>query len=297
MSNSQHYRGRFAPSPSGDLHFGSLVAALGSFLDARHHHGQWLVRIEDIDPPREVAGATKSILTTLECFGLNWDLDITYQSQRHQFYQDKLNSIIKGNRAYGCDCTRKMIMQSGGLYQGHCLSNNNVSDPHSIRFKNLSGIVEFNDRLQGLTQVGNAFANEDFILKRKDGLFAYQLVVVLDDIEQNITDIVRGCDLLEVSTRQMTLYQYFNHSPVRYLHLPLIVNDAGLKLSKQNYAKALDLTQVKATLLLALDYLGQEVSLQHQDYSVEALLIEAAKNWNISQIPSGPLNTTKIISN
>lgn len=291
MSTSSIYRGRFAPSPSGDLHFGSLVAALGSYLDARYHHGQWLVRIEDIDPPREVAGASDSILHTLEQFGLTWDESVTYQSQRHDFYQEKLNQLMDARACYGCDCTRKMIMAGGGLYQGHCLSRSaqQLSSPHSLRFNNLHGIASFDDRLLGKITVADDFAQEDFILKRKDGLYAYQLVVVLDDIEQGITDVVRGRDLLEVTTRQMTLYQHLKHPFARYLHLPLAINDNGSKLSKQNHAPAITSQGMsndhkKALLIKALSFLGQNISHQYQDFTIEQLLENAVKHWRINDI-------------
>ncbi|PKF57754.1 tRNA glutamyl-Q(34) synthetase GluQRS [Alteromonadales bacterium alter-6D02] len=285
MSCSHHtpYRGRFAPSPSGDLHFGSLVAALGSYLDARAHQGQWLVRMEDIDPPREVAGASVSILNTLEQFGLCWDEPVVYQSQRHEFYRDSLASISANHACYGCDCTRKMIMQGGGLYQSHCVDKavESLANPHSIRFNNQQGLDHFDDRLHGRVTVAQDFAQEDFILKRKDGLYAYQLVVVLDDIDQKITDIVRGSDLLEVTTRQMTLYQYLEQPFARYLHLPLAVTDNGLKLSKQNHAKALDLQNKRGLLIDALSFLGQKVTHEYQDFTIEQLLEFAAKNWSL----------------
>jgi len=281
------YRGRFAPSPSGELHFGSLVAALGSYLDARHHHGQWLVRIEDIDPPREVAGASASILHTLEAFGLCWDESVVYQSQRHDFYHAQLDKLSQQGYCYGCDCTRKVIKQDGGLYLGHCLakSSDQLTTPHSLRFVNEQGIAHFNDRLLGSTHVSDDFATEDFILKRKDGLFAYQLVVVLDDIEQGITDVVRGSDLLEVTTRQMSLYQQLNQPFSRYLHLPLAVMENGLKLSKQNHAKALDLDRRKVVLIQALGFLGQNISPQYQDFTLEQMLEYATKHWCINDIP------------
>jgi len=290
MTNSPLYRGRFAPSPSGALHFGSLIAALGSYLDARSNQGQWLVRIEDIDPPREVSGASKTILNTLEHFGLKWDGPIVYQSQRHEFYQHQLDLIVSKHHGYGCDCTRKMIMQAGGLYQGHCLGKESLgkkqlTSPHSIRFHNNHGVTNFVDRLQGLTEVAQDFACEDFILKRKDGLFAYQLVVVLDDIEQQITDIVRGSDLLEVTTRQLTLLNYFDAPTIRYLHLPLAINSQGLKLSKQNHAMALNMQNPKGQLIAALAFLGQNVNEQYQDLSIDELLIKATDNWQTSQIP------------
>ena len=281
------YRGRFAPSPSGDLHFGSLVAALGSYLDAKANNGQWLVRMEDIDPPREVAGASDSILRTLEAFGLHWDGDIAYQSQRHEFYQHHLEQLIADGFCYGCDCTRKMIMSGGGLYQGTCQhkANGKLTTPHSLRFVNNHGVSGFDDRLLGRIEVGEDFANEDFILKRKDGLYAYQLVVVLDDMEQGITDVVRGSDLLEVTTRQLTLLNHLNTAPINYLHLPLAITDNGLKLSKQNHAKALDFTARKQLLVQALQFLGQSSCANYQDLSIEQLLDSATMQWNVNKIP------------
>ena len=281
------YRGRFAPSPSGDLHFGSLVAALGSYLDAKANNGQWLVRMEDIDPPREVVGASDSILRTLEAFGLHWDGDIAYQSQRHEFYQYHLEQLFADGFCYGCDCTRKMIMSGGGLYQGTCQhkTKDKLTTPHSLRFVNNHGISGFDDRLLGSIEVGEDFANEDFILKRKDGLYAYQLVVVLDDMEQGITDVVRGSDLLEVTTRQLTLLNHLNAAPINYLHLPLAITDNGLKLSKQNHAKALDFTARKQLLVQALQFLGQSSCANYQDLSIEQLLDSATMQWNLNKIP------------
>jgi len=290
LNNPSSYRGRFAPSPSGDLHFGSLVAALGSYLDARSQQGQWLVRIEDIDPPREVPGASQSILNTLASFGLNWDGDVVYQSQRHEFYQHHLDILLANGDCYGCNCTRKMIMNAGGLYQGNCRHKqvHTLLDAHSLRFKNQHGVKQFNDRLLGNISVDETFANEDFILKRKDGLFAYQLVVVLDDIEQQISHVVRGSDLLEVTTRQLTLLNHLSSSPIEYLHLPLAVTSNGLKLSKQNHAKALDIDQRKSLLLQALTFLGQPVDKDYLDLSIEQILIVAANHWQVSIIPTQP---------
>ncbi|MGB1297402.1 MAG: tRNA glutamyl-Q(34) synthetase GluQRS [Psychrobium sp.] len=286
------YRGRFAPSPSGDLHFGSLVAALGSYLDAKASNGQWLVRMEDIDPPREVAGAADAILRTLEAFELHWDGEVAYQSQRHDFYQHHLDELVKQDFCYGCDCTRKMIMSGGGLYQGTCQhkSKDELTTPHSLRFVNNNGVSSFEDRLLGKISVEDEFANEDFILKRKDGLYAYQLVVVLDDMEQSITDVVRGSDLLEVTTRQMTLFNHLRTGqlqaePIKYLHLPLAITDNGLKLSKQNHAKALDLNERKSLMLKALAFLGQRVEDDYRDMSLHQLLQLATTQWNIHSIP------------
>ncbi|WP_435274456.1 tRNA glutamyl-Q(34) synthetase GluQRS [Psychrobium sp. nBUS_13] len=281
------YRGRFAPSPSGDLHFGSLVAALGSYLDAKANNGQWLLRMEDIDPPREVVGASDSILRTLESFGLHWDGDVVYQSQRHEFYQYHLDQLITSGNSYACDCSRKMIMAGGGLYSGRCKGRNinEMNAQHSIRFNNTQGVNSFDDRLLGPIVVGDDFAQEDFILKRKDGLFAYQLVVVLDDMAQGITHVVRGRDLLEITTRQVSLANHLHTSSIKYLHLPLAITSEGLKLSKQNHAKPLDLNNRKKLLNQALAFLGQKTPSNFNDVSQEELLRMAIEQWDVNRIP------------
>lgn len=284
-SHRPDYRGRFAPSPSGPLHFGSLMTALGSYLDARHHGGEWLVRVEDIDPPREVPGAADDILWTLELFGLHWDGAVSYQSQRHEFYQQALDEIKTDRHSYPCDCNRKSIIQAGGLYPGTCRHNPAVGSQHSIRFINDRGISQFNDRLQQQVRVDTDFACEDFILRRKDGHYAYQLVVVLDDIEQGITDIVRGTDLLEVTLRQLTLFDYFQSAPCRYMHLPLATGTDGRKLSKQNHAKALDKLHPKRQLIQALAFLGQPTPSDLEALSIEQLLAWSAKHWQVDRIP------------
>jgi glutamyl-Q tRNA(Asp) synthetase len=279
------YRGRFAPSPSGPLHFGSLIAAVGSYLDAKAHHGKWLVRIEDIDTPRVVAGASDIILHTLEAYGLHWDEPVAYQSQRLDLYQNTLNQLIKNNLVYACTCTRKQIKAQGGIYLNSCKVAGHPFQHHAIRIKQSKPCLEFNDRIQGSVNVAKSFAEEDFIIKRSDGLFAYQLVVVLDDIEQGITDIVRGADLLEPTVRQISTYQLLNQTVPKFAHLPLAVVEPGLKLSKQNHAPAIDNQNPLPALCAALTFLGFPPPLELTHSSVSQLLTWATGQWQISQVP------------
>ena len=254
LSNSRGYRGRFAPSPSGPLHFGSLVAALASYLDAKSNKGVWLVRIEDIDTPRVVSGSDTEILTALEKFGLHWDESIEYQSQRHDLYQSTLNSLHC--ELYACKCSRKTIKQSGGFYLGHCRHLGLSVSEHAIRLTQNHPIFQFNDLIQGSIHIPKAIANEDYIVKRRDGLFAYQLVVVVDDIDQGITRVVRGADLIEPTARQISLFKRLGYQLPEYAHVPLAVSTPGAKLSKQNHAPAINVDNPVPELIRALKFLG-----------------------------------------
>ena len=196
MSES-HYIGRFAPSPSGELHFGSLIAALGSYLQARARQGQWLVRIEDIDPPREVPGAAETILRQLEHYGLHWDGDILWQSQRHDAYRERLAWLAEQGLSYNCTCTRARIQSVGGVYDGHCRTRHNGPENAAVRLIQRTPVTQFTDVLSGTIQADERLAREDFIIHRRDGLFAYNLAVVIDDHFQGVTEIVRGADLVE----------------------------------------------------------------------------------------------------
>ncbi len=195
MTNA-HYIGRFAPSPSGELHFGSLIAALGSYLRARSQHGIWRVRIEDIDPPREVPGAAETILRQLEHYGLHWDGDILWQSQRHDAYRDALAWLRQQNLSYYCTCPRARIQRIGGVYDGHCRTLQHGPENAAVRIKQFSPVMQFHDVLRGDIQADPLLAREDFIIHRRDGLFAYNLAVVVDDHFQGVTEIVRGADLI-----------------------------------------------------------------------------------------------------
>jgi glutamyl-Q tRNA(Asp) synthetase len=277
------YTGRFAPSPSGSLHFGSLVAALGSYLRARACGGRWLLRMEDIDPPREVAGAADDILRTLEAYGLNWDGEVLYQSHRIRAYQHCLDELLAEDLAYYCQCSRRQIQAMGGVYDGRCGALAKPLTQGAIRLRNRVKIAEFDDLLKGRVTVDAGFAGEDFIIKRSDGLYAYQLAVVLDDACQGITEVVRGSDLLEASCRQLSLYAILGLEAPRWLHLPLACTVVGLKLSKQNHANPIDRRHPQPSLQAALAFLGQK---RVDDAgSLETMLAQAVAQFTLDSIP------------
>ncbi|MGB0893728.1 MAG: tRNA glutamyl-Q(34) synthetase GluQRS [Parashewanella sp.] len=285
MPSSLHpypYIGRFAPSPSGHLHFGSLVAALGSYLRARSQQGKWLIRMEDIDPPREVSGAADNILSTLENYGFEWDDKVLYQSERYQDYDECLNHLLSESKSYFCQCTRKQVREMGGVYDGRCF---NYKDKHqgAIRIKNTAAVCEYVDGLQGKVIVDSSFAAEDFIIKRSDGLYAYQLAVVLDDVHQGITEVVRGSDLLEATCRQLSLYQILSLPTPQWLHLPLAVTKPGFKLSKQNSATAIDSIHPQQSFQQALTFLGQPSVDMNGD--IKVMMKQAIHQFDLLQLP------------
>ena len=286
MSTNKHYIGRFAPSPSGPLHFGSLVAALGSYLQARAQQGTWLVRMEDLDPPREMPGAADDILHTLEAYGLEWDGGIMYQSQRHDAYQDQINAWLENHQAYYCQCTRKQIKQAGGFYPGHCRDKQLEAAGNAIRLKVDSPVLAFDDLLHGRISIPAPLAEEDFIIRRRDGLFAYNLAVVLDDIEQGITEVVRGADLIEPTGRQIGLYRLLGHPEVSYLHLPLAVTENGNKLSKQNHAPAIDKANPRPALVEAMRFLGLQPPADLASSTTHEILRWGIAHWQIANLPA-----------
>lgn len=265
------YRGRFAPSPTGPLHFGSLVAAVGSYLDARALHGQWLVRIEDLDPPRTRPGAADLILAQLEAYGFEWDGPVLYQSTRFEAYAEAIARLSSAGSLRECPCSRSALaalpqnavrLASTGeelFHPPECLPVNPTSAlGHALRLRVPRGPVPFDDRSLGPQSVDVAAGVGDFVLQRRDGLFAYQLAVVVDDAAQGITDVVRGCDLLSSTARQVLLQRALGLPAVRYLHLPLAVDDRGLKLSKSGDAPAVGNGDGLARHLVeVLDFLGQ----------------------------------------
>ncbi len=294
---ASQYRGRFAPSPSGLLHFGSLISALASFLDAKSfindngQQGKWLIRIEDIDPPREQQGASTAILTSLEAYGLHWDETELYQSDQSQYYRDILANLAQQELSYFCQCTRAQIKSIGGIYQGHCRRVNHPEKNSAIRLVNHYGLHQFDDIFQGSVVCDQALANEDFIIHRKDGLFAYQLAVVADDIAQGITHVVRGCDLLEPTARQLTLFQTLNNSFLKcntplFGHIPLAITSDGYKLSKQNKAPAIDNDKPQPALIAALKFLGQSPVAELTSASVEEIIQWAINHWQRSLVPN-----------
>jgi len=279
------YIGRFAPSPSGELHFGSLIAALGSYLHARAAQGQWLVRIDDLDPPREIAGSADRILATLERFGLHWDGEVVWQSRRHDAYRAALDALHQSGLSYYCTCTRQRITQLGGNYDGHCRDLALGAENAAIRLRQTRPVYAFDDDFQGRLQASQHLAEEDFIIRRRDGLFAYNLAVVVDDHYQGVNHIVRGADLIEPTVRQISLYQHLDYPQPGYLHLPLAVNAQGDKLSKQNHAPALPQGDPRPVLLKALQFLGQTVPENWQDLPLELLLRWATEHWSAELMP------------
>ncbi len=284
MTPNPAYVGRFAPSPSGPLHFGSLIAALGSYLQARARGGRWLLRIEDLDPPREMPGAADDILRTLARYGLHWDGEVIYQSRRHERYQAVVDGFYRNGQAYHCHCTRAMIQAAGGFYPGTCRRRDLPAAGASVRLHVHSPVYHFEDRLHGEIWVPRELAEEDFILKRRDGLFAYNLAVVVDDADAGVTEVVRGADLIEPTVRQIALYRELGAPEPDWMHLPLAVQANGSKLSKQNHAPALDPRRVAETLWQALAFLGQcpPAELRQQQ---SLLLAWATAHWNLDKVP------------
>ncbi len=282
------YIGRFAPSPTGPLHFGSLLAALASYADARAHQGLWHVRIEDLDPPREQQGASALILSTLEAFGFDWDGQVLYQSQRATLYRDAVDQLRDKHQAYQCTCSRKQIINRTGSirYDGHCRDQPPPDTQASaIRAHCEAGRIELQDAVQGTRAYSLARDHGDFVIQRRDGLFAYQLAVVVDDAAQQISHVLRGSDLLDETPCQIQLQRYLGHSRPGYAHIPVATSREGQKLSKQNHAPALDARNPIPTLIAALEFLGQQPDAALHDASTSELLRWAVEHWSMASIP------------
>jgi len=281
------YRGRFAPSPTGPLHAGSLVAALASWLDARAHGGAWLVRIEDVDAPRCVPGADRTILQQLAACGLHADEPPVWQSQRSTIYESALQGLVAAGLAYPCACSRKDIEQALAalgrprernaelVYPGTCREGLHGREPRAWRFRVAPGVVPWIDRRLGPQQQDVAAEVGDFVLKRADSLFAYQLAVVVDDADQGITHVVRGADLADNTARQILLQRALQLPTPSYLHTPLVLGANGEKLSKQNGAEPLDLQDPQ----LALRQAGQVLGIHCEAASLAAWREEAVARW------------------
>jgi len=279
------YRGRFAPSPTGPLHFGSLLAALGSWLLARHAGGQWLVRIEDLDPPREVPGAAEAQLATLAAFGLEPDLPPVRQSQRHALYRAALDRLLGAGLAFPCPCSRSELAAQGGIHS-HCVATAPRPDP-AYRLRVADGtVVVFSDGLQGAQRQDVAAEVGDFVLLRADGYWAYQLAVVVDDAAQGITDVVRGADLLDSTPRQILLQRALGLPTPRYLHLPLVLDQAGRKLSKSSAALPVDAADPLPALRRCWALLGQDPAALGGAGSAQALLVRASARFDPSRMPA-----------
>lgn len=277
------YIGRFAPSPTGPLHFGSLITAVASYCEAKRHQGKWLVRIEDTDIPRIYPNSEQHILACLDAFSLHSDSRIIYQKDRLQIYEDVLQHLKQRQAIYACQCTRKQLA-GASVYANTCRHLNLAFEQQAIRLKVEDKILCFDDALQG-RQCSNLWHDlGDFVLKRRDGIISYQLAVVVDDYLQGITHVVRGADLLDNTARQIWLGQVLGYPKLNYCHLPLAMNATGQKLSKQNLAQALDITQAPKLLQQALHALHQpEVTLD----TTERMMAQAVAQWDLARIPQG----------
>lgn len=284
----QRYVGRFAPSPTGPLHFGSLYTALASFLQARSQHGRWLLRIDDLDQPRNMPGAVHSILKTLENFGLHWDDAVIYQSARTEHYHAALQQLLAGDLVYRCICTRKILSRhqqdhpdKAHLYPGFCrtkIHSGNIR--HALRIKTGSQTVHFHDALQGLIEHILSEQHGDFIVLRRDNIIAYQLAAAVDDRQELITEVVRGYDLLDSTPKQIYLQQLLGYGSPNYMHVPIIVDIHGQKLSKQSYAEAVDRRDPKTVLYDVLELLRQHPPKALRGAPVSELLEWAIAHWN-----------------
>jgi len=286
------YRGRFAPSPTGPLHFGSLIAAVGSYLDARANAGEWLLRMEDLDRPREERGAADAILRILEAYGFEWDGPVIRQSPRGERYAAALAQLQERGYVFPCACTRREISDSAmvsateSVYPGTCRKGVGPGRlARAIRMRVDDAVIGFDDRFQGHFEQDLARDVGDFVVKRADGLFAYQLAVVVDDFEQAVTDVVRGADLLASTPRQILLQRRLGYPTPRYGHLPVAVGRSGEKLSKQTLAAPLEGAEAPVQLRLALAFLGQGPPLSIEKEDLPAVWKWAHANWRAARVP------------
>jgi glutamyl-Q tRNA(Asp) synthetase len=288
------YRGRFAPSPTGPLHFGSLVAAVASFLEAKTAGGEWLIRIEDLDAPRVVPGSADEILRALEALQFEWNEPVLFQSARTDAYQRSLERLQLDSRAYPCSCSRSEIEAAQKIaptagedarYPGWCRSG--VRTPGrdlAVRFRIDERPIEFFDKLQGCVRIDLTTQSGDFVIKRRDGLFAYQLAVVVDDAEQAISHVVRGLDLLHSTPRQIQLQQALGLRQPEYAHVPLVIDENKMKLSKSAGSGALDLSRPSDPLWRALRFLRQSPPLELRLSDLATLWQWAIQNWRVHSL-------------
>jgi glutamyl-Q tRNA(Asp) synthetase len=287
------YRGRFAPSPTGPLHFGSLLAAFGSWLRARQHEGAWLVRIEDLDPPREVAGSATVQLRTLQAFGLAPDEPVVRQSERAPLYAEVLQRLVAADLAFECRCSRSDLAAAGGIHR-HCVASD-PARPAAWRARVPDAAVAFVDRVQGerVQQLGREVG--DFVLRRVEGWYAYQLAVVVDDAAQGITEVVRGNDLLDSTPRQRWLQRALGYPEPDYLHLPLALDANGRKLGKSLAALPLDERDPQPALRAAWRFLGQDEARLPRSGSAAALLRDAVHAFEVERVPRGTQSVSPLV--
>lgn len=287
------YIGRFAPSPTGPLHFGSLLAALASFLDARANQGKWLMRVEDLDPPREPAGSAELILQQLQDLGMDWDDEVLYQSSRLDAYEEVMDQLQDKGLCYPCDCTRAQIREMGLVYNGSCRERGVPPEmPYAQRIKTAALEIGFDDEIQGHFAQQLEAEVGDFVIRRKDELFAYQLAVVVDDEFQGITHVVRGWDLLDSTPRQIYLQRALSYQEMSYAHIPIIVDEEGQKLSKQAFAPSIETARASQAIYKALTFLGQAPPAEIEKESPKSQLQWAIGSWDnqaIAKVGSLPL--------
>jgi glutamyl-Q tRNA(Asp) synthetase len=289
MSNqtpSQDYTGRFAPSPTGPLHFGSLVAAVASYVDAKANRGIWLIRMEDLDPAREPPEAAATILRQLEDFGMHSDLPVLFQSQRLDAYREALASLESQDLCFYCDCSRQKVKAMANRYDGSCRHRTaSIPGDYAIRVRVNNVKIEFDDLIQGQQRHRLEKETGDFVIRRRDGLFAYQLAVVVDDAFQRVTRVIRGYDLLESTPRQIYLQGRLGLPVPEYGHVPVVTNELGQKLSKQHYADPISSMERRGLMHTALRFLGMRPPPDHHRLDVQEQLVWAIQQWDIQTIP------------
>jgi len=284
------YIGRFAPSPTGPMHFGSLVTAVASYLDAKHQNGLWKIRIEDLDQPRVVKQSDKAILNTLHQHGFQWDDEIIYQSHRIDIYEEYASHLNQKENTYFCECSRKEIADSalagidGMIYPGTCRDKKLDSQYHALRIKAEDICMAFKDKIQGVIQQNILKDFGDYILKRSDGIYAYQLAVVIDDALQNINNIVRGADLIDSTLRQKYLQKKLSLPSIHYAHIPIATLNQK-KLSKENQSTPIDHSNIKDNLIACLKFLGQDYEIIKKENALTNFWATAMKLWDISLVP------------
>lgn len=285
FSTESGYIGRFAPSPTGPLHFGSLLAALASYLDARANQGKWLMRVEDLDPLREPVGSANLILQQLQDLGMDWDDEVLYQSSRLDAYEEVLHKLQEDGLCYTCDCTRPQIREMGLVYNGSCRERAVPPEmPYAQRLKTDALEIGFIDQIQGHFAQQLEGEVGDFVIRRKDELFAYQLAVVVDDAFQNITHVVRGWDLLDSTPRQIYLQRVLKYQEMHYAHIPIIVDAKGQKLSKQAFAPSIETDRASQAIFKALTFLGQAPPAELATERPKSQLEWAIDSWDVQGI-------------
>ncbi|MBL4711621.1 MAG: tRNA glutamyl-Q(34) synthetase GluQRS [Gammaproteobacteria bacterium] len=286
-TNTTLYKGRFAPSPTGAVHFGTLVAAVASYLQAKTNNGEWLIRIEDVDITRKIKHADSAILNTLEAFSFEWHDEVIYQSKRTPYYLEALHQLDLKSLTFACSCSRKQLAETNtNVYPGTCRGKSlPEQNEHAVRLFAKDINISYNDAIMGLQTQNIQQQCGDFIIKRRDGLFAYQLAVVVDDALQGITEVVRGCDLLDSTPRQIYLQQLLNYPTPNYCHLPLVVDKAGNKISKSDSNAKISLKCKEKILFDALIFLGQQPPADLIESDIHNIWHWAISHWQLNQVP------------